>query len=516
MNDIYFRVDASAQIGEGHLRRCLTLAQSITTNCKITFCCVYLTSTTRSLIINAGFKIIQLSENDFKQKEAIITIINQSTSPAILIVDNYYIDAVWERQVKSATKTNLIVIDDLADRPHHCDILIDANYFRKITEYKALVNKECEILCGVEFMILSPQVRLIANNIKQKIITKKKDQSHVFFGATDPHASTAEIALLIAKKYQQYVIAAITENTLAVNTQLAEIQDQNNILVSNIDSDFLINMSECEFAIGAPGITLWERLLLGCKVGCFATHKNQIEILQQLHQENVCCYLGPIWEMTNGECDQALADFYSHKAKLLNIKNIKEYFPNTEYQTIQKKVTGFYPHLQTMKSSNISLESYQSAHIEKTVSWLSDKSLQSSFGFSKEISIQSHTLWLQQQENFYLWAIKVSGVHIGNISVRLNILNNSAYFEIYLGDKQSQGQGTGSTSIELIIKWAFITMNLKSIQLITIKGNKIAENLYKKFGFVLEEIKKNSQMINGESITHHKWQLLNTHMTGEL
>jgi UDP-2,4-diacetamido-2,4,6-trideoxy-beta-L-altropyranose hydrolase len=509
MNTIYFRVDASIEQGEGHLRRCLTIAKSLTFNVKIVFLCSKLTPATETLLAKNNFCTIQLATDEYSQIQQVIKLIKVTLTPPLLIIDNYQISKDWEQQVKLATDSRIVVIDDLANRAHHCDLLIDANYFRKSEDYHSLVNDECEILCGIDYAIFSEQVLQSKSNLQYGKIKKNKNTTHLFFGATDPHANSAAIALQLAKTHQQKVFVALTQSTSQLINQQSQLSTNTDITVNTEEDTFSEVMSHCEFAIGAPGITLWERLILGCKTACFATSENQVAILQHLHQERICCYLGPIWEMNAQETESAIEQFYTENVHLLNLESIKEKFNKIGCQLVIDKIMTFIPVLQKMNLANISLIPYSSEHTHQTVNWLSSSQLRSTFGFSKEISVESHTLWLKQQSNFYLWAIINNKQYVGNISLKISPEKQTGYLEIYLGESHMKGQGIGKKSMAMIIEWSFNVMKLKQIELITIEGNLIAENLYKSSGFVLAYIKKKCQIIDGSYVNHKQWLLLN-------
>src|SRR5690606_21980391 len=48
--------------------------------------------------------------------------------PAWVVVDHYRLGAEWERALRSIAE-RVLAIDDLADRPHECDVLLDQNWY---------------------------------------------------------------------------------------------------------------------------------------------------------------------------------------------------------------------------------------------------------------------------------------------------------------------------------------------------------------------------------------------------
>ena len=139
---IAFRVDSSTQIASGHLMRCLTLAEKLNCKEKIIFISRDLPGNISNLILKKGFKLTLLNNEDLDvslkgyekwltvrqeqdAKETIEAIKNLNLE--LLIVDSYAIDVKWEKMLRPSVK-KIMVIDDLANRKHDCDILLDQNF----------------------------------------------------------------------------------------------------------------------------------------------------------------------------------------------------------------------------------------------------------------------------------------------------------------------------------------------------------------------------------------------------
>ena len=129
--NIVFRTDASINIGTGHVMRCLTLADELRQKgTDINFICREEPGNLISYIENRGYKVHQLPgeidiETDRRLTKEILS--KYETKPDGLIIDHYDIDISWEYPLRKYAK-RLMVIDDLANREHDCDLLLDQNY----------------------------------------------------------------------------------------------------------------------------------------------------------------------------------------------------------------------------------------------------------------------------------------------------------------------------------------------------------------------------------------------------
>ena len=171
---VVFRVDASLIMGIGHVMRCLTLAQILKeNNASVEFICRKHEGNLIDKIRSNNFTVYELGlsgENkiDTKlshshwlgvtQKQDANECINilKTEKTDWLIVDHYAIDEDWHRELKPFCE-KLMVIDDLADRKHRCDILLDQTFGRQQEDYLAFIPEGCELLLGSQYALLRPE-----------------------------------------------------------------------------------------------------------------------------------------------------------------------------------------------------------------------------------------------------------------------------------------------------------------------------------------------------------------------
>ena len=155
--NIFFRVDASYTIGGGHLKRCITLANELYEKKQNSiFICQDLLGLDISLLKNSNHKFFLIPRTKKFSEDAFNTIkilYKTSNKEDILIVDNYNLDCNWEKLLMPYVD-KLIVIDDLANKKHHCNILINQVHGTSESDYKNYINNSCKLFLGSKYMLL--------------------------------------------------------------------------------------------------------------------------------------------------------------------------------------------------------------------------------------------------------------------------------------------------------------------------------------------------------------------------
>ena len=173
--NVVIRTDASLAIGAGHVMRCLSLADGLrSTGASVHFVCRLHDGHLCKLIQRRGYGVHSLAKPSPSIKmdassnylswlgancrkdaaETIAVIDSFGSRPDWLIVDHYALSSDWEKCVRASVR-RVMVIDDLADRKHDCDLLLDQNlYDDPDTRYAGIVPEHCQLLIGPRFALL--------------------------------------------------------------------------------------------------------------------------------------------------------------------------------------------------------------------------------------------------------------------------------------------------------------------------------------------------------------------------
>ena len=309
---VAIRTDASTKIGSGHVRRCLTLAEELRdAGSIVSFVSRAHPGNLNDLIREKGFQCLELPEASAietreqrapdsrsehaswldvsKQMDAQETIVALGEAQADwLIVDHYGLDEEWERLLRPHA-AKIMVIDDLADRRHDCDLLLDQNFFiNGEKRYDELVSPSCTKLLGPKYALLRMEFREARENLKER--TGEVKRVLVFFGGSDPENYTGlAIEALSAPELLHLqvdiVIGSQNPNKIAIEKL---VQYRPGTMLHIQASNMAELMCEADLAIGAGGSTTWERLYLGLPSIIIPIAKNQIPSTKDL------CHVGAI------------------------------------------------------------------------------------------------------------------------------------------------------------------------------------------------------------------------------
>lgn len=290
---IAFRTDVSFQIGTGHFQRCLTLADALfKPGTEIRFCCRHLPSQLRTKLQQRGYQVCIIDApsvvpSDLGPPHAEWLGTSQLADAAsckealsdggwdLLVVDHYAIDERWEREMRPCVK-KIFVIDDLADRVHDCDWLLDQNYSRDAaSRYLSKVPAYCRCLIGPRYALLRKEFTEARNHLALR--AGPVSRVLLFFGGVDKDNLTGRAL---------HVLAAMRSRSLRVDVVIGDMHpfiDEirgcccRHDFECHIQTDRMaMLMAQADLAIGAGGTAVLERWCLGLPAIAFATAENQM------------------------------------------------------------------------------------------------------------------------------------------------------------------------------------------------------------------------------------------------
>ena len=268
------RADSGIEIGFGHISRCLTLAKSLKNNgVEVFFVCKKHPGNSIAIIKKEDIRVHSLSvlERESIKKynhskwlgssitqDALQTIeVVKKYKPDLIIIDHYGIDIIWQKILKPFVK-NIMVIDDIADRSHECDILLDQNWYPNSEKrYKELTPKNCAFLLGPKYALIKPEFSNY-HNICTKI-RKEVSRIFIFFGGSDNFNLSLMALKVLTKKifkniHIDIVLGGSNPSIQEINA-LASRRKKTKVYIQTSAMEKI--MSKCDLAIASGGVNTW-------------------------------------------------------------------------------------------------------------------------------------------------------------------------------------------------------------------------------------------------------------------
>lgn len=333
--NIVVRVDSSSQIGSGHLMRCLTLAErKRKAGNQVTFVCRDLRGNISHLILERGFKLHLLPRYEDKDltgyakwltvsqeqdAQETIAVINNLGKVDLLVVDSYAIDCTWERRLRPYVH-EIMVIDDLANRRHDCDVLLDQNfYMNKEIRYQGLVPAHCELLLGPKHALLREEFSLARKDMQLRDGSLRNIL--VFYGGVDATDETTKAVKALAKmNFPQVEVTVVVGASNRRKEEIASLCRQAGFSYLCQVNNMAELMAGTDLMLGAGGTTTWERCYLGLPAIVTAIAENQWQICEDCAQAGLIYYLGHYDEVAEADICSAVKRFATNVSLLLEMQ----------------------------------------------------------------------------------------------------------------------------------------------------------------------------------------------------
>lgn len=351
--NVFIRVDASYEIGSGHLMRCLTLAERLRLKgANVTFICREHVGHLCNLIDEKKFTVLKLPAPNKEWKLPLLTphsnwlgvpwyidaketeSLLQGHLVDLLIIDHYAINYKWEHSLKDMVK-NIMVIDDLADRKHQCKVLLDTTVLVNSNRYQALVPSHCKLFLGPSYVLLRPE--FYEEKLQMKVRTGLVKRILIFFGGFDHTNETGKaLSYFLELGRNDINVDVVVGQQNIHKRRLKEICEQ----YSNLHFHCQVNnmatlMRHADLSIGAGGTTTWERCYLGLPTIVLSIAENQKLICELLGKKKIIKYLGEVHTVSQTTLTKQLQKFIENEQERiemskLSIELMKDNFVNQQ------------------------------------------------------------------------------------------------------------------------------------------------------------------------------------------
>lgn len=443
--------------------RCMTLAEQLKgRGAQIVFICREHPGHIMGVIEGRGYRVLRLPAGeaftasqgdvahaawlgaDWEQDAQETAAVLEDAEPTWLVIDHYAIDRRWEERLRSRVG-RIMAIDDLADRPHDCDLLLDQNLYDDMEHrYDRLVPGGCLLLAGPRYALLRSEFADARRSLRERDGGVRRIL--VFFGGSDAGNETCKtlsaIAMLDRPEFAVDVIVG------GANPHLQEVE----ALCRRIPNatchvqvaDMAQLMASADLAIGAGGTATWERCSLGLPAFVAALAANQYELAETGARHGLFFYLGQSAEVSKEEILNALKVFIASPQSLRS-------YSAASLATVDargaQRVAG------VMAPPRITLREARAADCDDVYRWRNAVDTRRFIFDSEPIPLEVHREWFARtlrNPDRVLLVGEIAGRPVGVL--RYDISGAEALISVYLVPG-GQGQGFGSQLIRCGSLW---------------------------------------------------------------
>ncbi|WP_456383566.1 UDP-2,4-diacetamido-2,4,6-trideoxy-beta-L-altropyranose hydrolase, partial [Hydrogenimonas sp.] len=187
-----------------------------------------------------------------------------------IVIDHYGIGYEEEKRLKARTGATIVVLDDTYER-HHCDILLNHNVYAEPGRYEKLVPRDCELRCGRDHML----IREAFFSAKERGIVKEgAPRVLVAMGGADTAGLNIPILEVLGTFEELHVDVVTTRANPNLKRLEAYVESEKNLSLY-IDAEMAARMSEADFAILTPSVTVNEAIFMELPFIAIQTADNQ-------------------------------------------------------------------------------------------------------------------------------------------------------------------------------------------------------------------------------------------------
>ena len=480
MKSIFFRCDSSISIGSGHVIRCRTLARELRRRgAQVYFICrpqigdliPILKEEFHVLIlpelpnVETSFETCALNSRDFyaswlgcSQIQDAIHTINVlkpfcGNSIDYVIVDHYSLDIAWQEylleNLDASAKPKLFVIDDLADRKHLCDYLLDQNFSLTSPHflYDNLIQDDCCSFYGPQYALLGPEYPLLHRLSPRR---NRLERILIYFGGVDHSDCTSLVLRVLSQPHLKHLSVDVVVGVKSPHRE--SILELVRMRPNTVAHDFLPSLAglivRADLFIGAGGTTSWERSCLRIPSLVLSISDNQISLCDDLHSAGLIHYLG---NSDSISCDKL--------SSLLNSLLIPSTFDlyNPELNITDGFGTSRIATSILGPISSLVLRNACPHDEELILSWANDPSVRSLSISPDFISRSDHHRWfssiLESPDSLLFVGIDADGCPLGQIRFeRLLVSSDPSLVDVLISislDRCARGFGLGRQMLDM-------------------------------------------------------------------
>lgn len=297
--------------------RCMALADSLARDgWQCSFAATAATHHTVPQLAGTSYQQIELEDNDWDSPNALMEGAGRPCN--LLIIDHYGLDRNYETSCRALAE-KILIIDDLANRSHDCDGLLDPASDDRALEYTALTPSDCTMLMGPKFAPLAQGFRAVRERALERRMNSPVERILVSFGSTDPTNLTVPALKTILDVAPEVEIDVVLGSSAPYLSKVRTIIDTMPATLHVETKDMARLMARADLAMGAAGVTAWERCCVGLPSIAIVSADNQRATAACLQKNGAAHVLDESRESVPGMFAEPLAALIENASERLTM-----------------------------------------------------------------------------------------------------------------------------------------------------------------------------------------------------
>lgn len=282
---ILFFADAGPEVGGGHVMRCLTLARALVER---DAACAFVESRAAAPILRRfGWPPQTLlgitGASDLAGLLSYARDLADQFHPHVVVVDHYGVAQGEEAALKRELR-HIVAFDDLANRKHYCELLVDPGYGRRAEAYRLLAPPHATLLTGPAYALVRPEFaaarqRAMSRRAKHGPVTR----GLVSLGMTDIGGVTERVVRALVPALGEVRLDVVIGGEAASLPGLRALAaDDRRIRLWVDNAEMATLTADADIAIGAGGSSVWERAVVGLPSATVILADNQRVMIEHM------------------------------------------------------------------------------------------------------------------------------------------------------------------------------------------------------------------------------------------
>lgn len=396
-----------------------------------------------------------------------------------IIVDHYGIDQKWEKQVRPFCK-QIMVIDDLANRNHDCDLLLDQNLIQDYeNRYSKLVPERCACLLGPNYSLLQSDYTNAHRRTPPRLGPIARIL--VYFGGADLKNLTGMVlAAFQAVERPSFALDVVVNAQSPFYSSIREMagSTKNVVLHDNLPSLCEL-MIQADIAIGASGATNWERCCMGLPSYVVTIAENQEPIAKELNRKGFVKWLG-------SQSELSVQSFEKVMSEMLCVGKYLEIWSSRCRDLVDGHGTERVTDIMLLgRHTPLRVRQAELSDEEILLNWANDSLVRKNSFSPDPIGPSTHRKWfydrLRNQHNCKIYIIEtVKGLRVGQVRFELS---NEVWAIDYSIGREFRGKGLAEKAMHLALNQLRVDRPNSRLVGEVKSSNPASKRVFEKLGF---------------------------------